>query len=89
MAGGGIGAAIQSLKQNRALLKKRKLKDKSDVYGKPNKTKLDLKQSTDQDMKIIRKKIEGYKSEERMTWIISIIILLGIIYGLYWWLSMS
>jgi len=83
MAGGGIGAAILSLKNNRSLLKKRKLKDKSDVYGNSNETIIDLKQSTNQDMKIIRKKIKAYKSEERRKWFLSIFITLIVFYLLY------
>lgn len=85
--GGGIAGAIQSLKQNKALLNKRKKKDFIDVYGQGGVTKLNLKESTEQDMKIIRKKIEGYKREERMIWLVSICVTATIIYGLYVWMA--
>lgn len=83
MAGGGIGAAILSLKQNRVLVKKRKLKDKTDVYGKPDITILDLKESTLQDMKIIRKKIKLYKREERQNWWLAFFLTFGLFCLLY------
>lgn len=83
MAGGGIAGAILSLRQNRALLHKRKLKGKEDVFGKTNATKLRLKQSTPQDMKIIRKKIAEYKRQQRKSTIIAILVALAILYFIY------
>ncbi len=83
MAGGGISGAITSLKNNRNLLKKRKLRQKEDVYGIEGVTKLDLKESTDQDMKIIRKKIKEYKREERRVLVLSVLVTLGILYAGY------
>lgn len=84
--GGGIAGAIQSLKQNKALLNKRKKKDFKDVYGQGGFTKLNLKESTEQDMKIIRKKIKEYKREERNIWAVSICATAIIIYGFYFWI---
>lgn len=87
MGAGGIAGAIVSLKNNRAQLRKRKRKDKGEVYGKGEATPLNLKQSTDQDMKRIRKKIEDYKRQERRLWIFSIMATAFLIYGLFWWLT--
>ncbi len=83
MAGGGISGAITSLKNNRNLLKKRKLRQKEDVYGIEGVTKLNLKESTDQDMKIIRKKIKEYKREERRVQVLSILVTISILYAAY------
>lgn len=83
MAGGGISGAITSLKNNRNLLKKRKLRQKEDVYGIEGVTKLNLKESTDQDMKMIRKKIKEYKREERRILLLSILATLSILYAVY------
>jgi hypothetical protein len=85
MAGGGIAGAITSLKNNRNLLKKRKLRDKGDVYGQEGVTKLNLKESTDQDMRRIRQKIKDYKREVRTTWFITICVTAFILYSLWWW----
>lgn len=87
MAGGGIAGAIVALKNNRAMLRKRKLKGKEDVYGQGGETKLNLKKSTDQDMKIIRKKIKEYKRQERMVWAVAICVTAMVIYGVIWWAS--
>lgn len=87
MAGGGIAGSIVALKNNRALLRKRKLKDKGDVYGQPGETLLNLKESTDQDMKRIRKKIKAYQREERKRWYLAIALTALLIYGTFWWLS--
>lgn len=86
MAGGGIAGAIVALKNNRAMLRKRKLKGKNDVYGQEGMTKLNLKKSTDQDMKIIRKKIKEYKRQERMVWAVTICVTAMVIYGLVVWI---
>ncbi|MEO9893682.1 hypothetical protein [Aurantibacter sp.] len=87
MAGGGIAAAIVALKNNRSLLSKRKLKSKGDVYGIESKTKLNLKVSTEQDMKRIRKKIKTYKRQERLNWTIAICITFFFFYAIIWWMA--
>lgn len=87
MAGGGIAGAILTLKQNRGLLHKRKLKSKGDVYGKEGLTKLNLKKSTPQDMRLIKEKIKGYKRRERqmtaIPFLITAVFSIGVIYGLF------
>ncbi|MEO1011050.1 MAG: hypothetical protein AAFX53_07055 [Bacteroidota bacterium] len=82
---GVIGGANTSLKNNRKLVKKRKLRDKGDVYGKEGITKLGLKESTDQDMKRIRQKIKDYKRERRTILIIALGITAFILYSIWWW----
>ena len=87
MAGGGIAAAITALKNNRAMLRKRNLKGKEDVYGQSGVTKLNLKESTEQDMKRIRKKIKQYKREEQIAWVITFCVTGLIVYFLYVWMT--
>lgn len=86
MAGGGIAGAIVALKNNRAMLRKRKLKEKADVYGQGGETKLNLKESTEQDMKRIREKIKHDKRQERKLWAISIGLAAFLLYSIFWWL---
>ncbi|WP_299533937.1 hypothetical protein [Ulvibacterium sp.] len=87
MAGGGIAGANTSLKNNRKLLKRRKLREKGDVYGQEGVTKLNLKESTDQDMKRIQKRIKEYKREARTIWFIAICVTAFIVYSIWWWAS--
>ena len=56
MGGGSIAGAVQSLKMNRALIKKRKIRTLSDVLNQKSKTILNVKKTTPRDMQIIRKK---------------------------------
>lgn len=86
MAGGGIAGALVALKNNRAMLRKRKLKEKADVYGQGGETKLNLKESTEQDMKRIREKIKHDKRQERKLWAISIGLAAFLLYSIFWWL---
>ena len=78
---GSMSHALHTLRQNRALLKKRKVKTKGDVYGNTKKTKITLKKSTPHDMKIIRQKIKGYKREDRAVLLISWAVLLLLFFG--------
>ncbi|WP_394747835.1 hypothetical protein [Spongiimicrobium salis] len=86
MGGGSIAGAIQSLKMNRALINKRKIRTKSDVIGQTSKTQLDVKETTPRDMKNIRKKIKKYKQKERRITAISWVITVIIIYLLCLWI---
>ncbi|MEY8779675.1 hypothetical protein AB9K32_04570 [Allomuricauda sp. XS_ASV26] len=57
---GGEGSmmhAIKSMKLNRSMLKKRKLKSKDNIYGTKNVTELYFKKSTQRDIARIRKKM--------------------------------
>lgn len=81
---GSMATAINTLRQNRALLKKRKLRTKADVYGKKGLTKLDLKQSTAHDMKIIRQKIRGYQRENRAILFVSLVAVLFLFFAMIW-----
>ncbi|MBO0323334.1 hypothetical protein J0X14_13580 [Muricauda sp. CAU 1633] len=65
---GGEGSmmhAIKSLKENRSLLKKRKLKSKDDVYGRKSITKLYFKKSTPRDINRIKKMMFIQKEKEK------------------------
>lgn len=88
MGGGGFALhSIKSLKANRALRKKRKRKSKKDVYGIEGTTQTVHKlKATPAEMKAIREKIEGYKRQERIIWIVAICVTALIIYGLYVWM---
>lgn len=78
---GGEGSmmhAIKSLKENRGLLKKRRLQSKDDVYGKKNVTRLQFKKSTPRDISRIKKMMFIQKQKEnRLTfWAFVVTILL-------------
>jgi hypothetical protein len=70
---GGEGSmmhAIKSLKENRALLKRRRLKSKDDVYGKESVTQLQFKKATKKDLLRIRKQMFIQREKEiRRTWL--------------------
>ncbi|MEO2052316.1 MAG: hypothetical protein ABGX00_11185 [Allomuricauda sp.] len=70
---GGEGSmmhAIKSLKENRALLKRRRLKSKDDVYGKESVTQLHFKKATKKDLLRIRKQMFIQREKEiRRTWL--------------------
>jgi len=65
---GGEGSmmhAIKSLKENRALLKRRKLRSKDDIFGVSSTTKLEFKKTRPEDMAKIRLRIEKEKKKIR------------------------
>ena len=62
--------AIKSLKQNRSLLKKRKLKSKDDLYGINRVTKLVFKRTSPLDLDKVRAII---KKERKRIFIINLI----------------
>lgn len=86
---GGEGSmmhAIKSLKANRTLLKKRKLRSVDDVYGKKSVTKLHFKKSTPRDIARIRKMMFIQKEKEKRIMfyaIITTILLFFILYLLF------
>ena len=86
---GGEGSmmhAIKSMKLNRSMLKKRKLKSKDDVYGTKNVTELYFKKSTQRDIARIRKMMFIQKEKEKRIMfyaIITTILLFFIVYLLF------
>lgn len=86
---GGEGSmmhAIKSLKANRTMLKKRKLRSVDDVYGKKGVTKLHFKKSTPRDIARIRKMMFIQKEKEKRIMfyaIITTILLFFIVYLLF------
>lgn len=86
---GGEGSmmhAIKSLKANRTMLKKRKLRSVDDVYGKKSVTKLHFKKSTPRDIARIRKMMFIQKEKEKRIMfyaIITTILLFFIVYLLF------
>jgi len=86
MGGGSIAGAVQSLKMNRALIKKRKIRTLSDVLDQKSKTILNVKKTTPRDMKIIREKIKGYKQKERIITGVALIFTGLILYLSYVWI---
>ncbi|THV57947.1 hypothetical protein EZV76_13740 [Flagellimonas alvinocaridis] len=81
MGGGGFMLdAVKSFKANRELVKKRKLKNKGDVYGREVATQLNLKKSTPLDMLRIRKKIAQRKRKDRKATFYTILTM--ILFGL-------
>ena len=83
---GGEGSmmhAIKSFNLNRSMLKKRKIKSKSDIYGKPNVTKLYFKKSTPRDIARIRKKMFIQKEREKRVLLYATIATILLFLGLY------
>ncbi|MEW2921980.1 hypothetical protein AB1A65_10965 [Muricauda sp. ANG21] len=83
---GGEGSmmhAIKSLKENRSLLKKRKLQSKDDVYGKKNVTKLYLKKSTPRDIARIKKMMFIEREKEKRRVFYAAIATILIVFVLY------
>jgi len=81
---GSMASAIITLRQNRAMLKRRKIRTKSDVYGKKSVTKLKLKQSSPQDIIRIRKKMKALNRKNPAIWFFSFVIFLVILYAFLW-----
>ncbi|BDW93995.1 hypothetical protein [Flagellimonas marinaquae] len=83
---GGEGSmmhAIKSMKLNRSMLKKRKLKSKDDVYGTKNVTELYFKKSTQRDIARIRKKMFIQKEKEKRHMIYAVIATIIFFFILY------
>jgi len=83
---GGEGSmmhAIKSLKANRSMLKKRRLKSKDDVYGKKSVTKLHFKKSTPRDLARIRKMMFIQKEKEKRTMFYAIVVTFLLLFILY------
>ncbi len=83
---GSMASAILSLKQNRALVKKRKVKDlKALLYEESGKTELEFKKVSPEKLAQIkteiRRKAKEDKLKEALFYLISTIIVLS---GLYW-----
>lgn len=81
---GSMASAIITLRQNRAMLKRRKIRTKSDVYGNKSVTKLKLKQSSPQDIIRIRKKMKALKRKNPAIWFVSFVVFLVILYAFLW-----
>ncbi|GLU45064.1 hypothetical protein [Allomuricauda sp. NBRC 101325] len=73
---GGMLHAIKSLKANRELLKKRKLKSKDDIYGKQSVTKLHFKKSTRRDILRIQKKMFIQRQREKRQTALAVVVTL-------------
>ncbi|WP_318308325.1 hypothetical protein [Flagellimonas crocea] len=83
---GGEGSmmhAMKSLRANREMLKKRRLKSRDDVYGKENITKLNFKKSTRRDIVRIRKKMFIQKEKEKKQMFYAIIATILFFFMLY------
>lgn len=81
---GGEGSmmhAIKSLKANRELLKKRKLKSKDDIYGKQSITKLHFKKSTRRDILRVQRKmfIERQKEKRQIAMAVVVTLILFLV----------
>lgn len=87
---GGEGSmmhAVNSLKENRKLLKKRKIKSVDDVFGKKNSTLLSFKKSSPKDILRVQKDMQLQKQRNIKIQIISFLIMVLIILGIYLLLS--
>lgn len=86
---GGEGSmmhAIKSLKQNRALVKKRKRRNRED-YISSARTELNLKKSTAQDMMVIRQKIAVQKKKNLRATVYAVVATVLLLVLLYLWVS--
>lgn len=84
---GTIASAIQSLKENRALLKRRKLKNIRDlVFATSGKTELEFKEISPKEMELIKSKIRKDAKRaakvEAVIYFVSITITLSFFYWL-------
>lgn len=87
---GGEGSmmhAVNSLKENRKLLKKRKFKSVDDVFGKENSTLLRFKKSSPQDILRVQKDMQLQKQRNLKIQVVSFLITVLIILGIYLLLS--
>lgn len=89
---GSMASAILSLKQNRALLKKRKIKDiKELLYETSGKTELEFRKVSAIEMARIKAEIRKQAKKDRrvefITYGVSALLVFVLIYFLYYWLS--
>jgi hypothetical protein len=84
---GTIAHAISSLRQNRAMLKKRKLKDiKELLYELSGKTELEFKQVSAEEMAIIKADIRKKAKKAYELEIITYFICTFIVLSFFYWL---
>jgi len=82
-----IAHAVKSLRENRALLKKRKFKDiKKLVHKEAGKTELEFKKVSLAEMAIIKKEIRKKAKYARKVEILTFIICTIVILGFFYWL---
>ncbi|WP_411029630.1 hypothetical protein [Spongiimicrobium sp. 3-5] len=87
---GSMASAILSLKQNRALLRKRSFKEVRDLYLQGSeKTKIDFKKVSPEELALIKQRIrrqhrKSVKQDIIIT-LVSIALSLGLIYFIFWW----
>ena len=83
---GFMAQVISSLKQNRALLKKRKFKDLRELY----KNGVDFKKLSNKERAILKQKIkeqhQNNKSIEIIIYALSIVATFSILYYIYWFI---
>ncbi len=85
---GSMLSAIKTLKQNRALLKKRKLRELKDVlYAESGKTELEFTQISPKELDALKFQIREKAKKARITeifiYLASIIVTFLIFWGLY------
>ncbi len=89
---GSMASAIQTLRQNRALLKKRKFKNIKDLlYESSGKTELEFKQVSKEELFRIKQKIRKQQKQiaqiELGILIASFVLAFVICYAFYLWIS--
>ncbi|MBT8185412.1 MAG: hypothetical protein KJN76_11280 [Eudoraea sp.] len=88
MAGGGFAShAMNVIKANRALLKKRKRLSKTDYITRTTTTKIKIKETTPGQMRAVQLKLAAGKRLEIKIWVISVLLTAIVLTGLYYWLS--
>lgn len=87
---GGEGSmmhAVNSVKENRKLLKKRKFKSVDDVFGKKDSTFLSFKKSSPKDILRVQKDMQLQKQRNLKIQVVSFLMTVLIILGIYLLLS--
>ena len=88
MAGGGFANhAMNVVKANRALLKKRKIRSRSDVLDYTAKTEVRSKHTTPGQMRAVKLQAEANRKRNLILWLITIGSSLLILAAVYFWLS--
>jgi hypothetical protein len=87
MAGSGFAQhAINVIKANRALLRKRKLRKREDFITE-GKTKIEIKKATPGQLRAVRQQLKANQRNEIRIWLLSILLSIAIIYGFYLWMN--
>ncbi len=86
---GSMSSAILTLRQNRAMLKKRNIRELRDLYYETSgKTELEFKEISKLELfrikKEIRKRARQDARRTALIYVLSFVLAIGVLYTLYW-----